>query len=65
MLRSLAITMVTVAGLSLPPAAGVPKAEAEREDIDGDDQLTTADWKFVDMSPQNGQGSAGSGASSQ
>lgn len=45
--------------------AGVPKAEAEREDIDGNDQLTNADWKFVDMSPQGGQGSAGSGESSQ
>lgn len=30
--------------------AGVPKAEAKREDIDDDSQLTKADWKFVDMS---------------
>ncbi|MFW5970054.1 MAG: hypothetical protein ACOCP9_05400 [Halofilum sp. (in: g-proteobacteria)] len=29
--------------------AGVPKAEAKREDIDDDGELTKADWKFVDM----------------
>ncbi len=29
--------------------AGVPEAEAKREDIDNDGELTKADWKFVDM----------------
>lgn len=29
--------------------AGVPEAEAKREDIDNDGKLTKADWKFVDM----------------
>ena len=31
--------------------AGVPRAEARREDIDGDGKLTRTDWKFVDMDP--------------
>ena len=34
--------------------AGVPKAEAKREDIDNDGKLTRADWKFVDMEPKSG-----------
>ncbi len=34
--------------------AGVPKAEAKREDIDDDDQLSKTDWDFVDMNPQQG-----------
>ena len=39
--------------------AGVPKAEAKREDIDDDNQLSKADWKFVDMSSgQTGEGSS-------
>ena len=29
--------------------AGVPQAEAKREDIDNDGKLTKADWKFVDL----------------
>ena len=33
-------------------AAGVPEAEAKREDIDNDGKLTKADWKFVDMKPK-------------
>lgn len=43
--------------------AGVPEAEAKREDIDNDGELTKADWKFVDMegmedaeSGSNGEG---------
>ena len=39
--------------------AGVPKAEAEREDIDNDGELTKADWKFVDMDgPDSGEDSS-------
>ncbi len=38
--------------------AGVPEEEAKREDIDGDGELTEADWKFVDMSPEEGQSAA-------
>ena len=38
--------------------AGVPEAEAKREDIDSDGQLTRADWKFVDMDgPDSEEGS--------
>ncbi len=33
-------------------SAGVPESEAKREDIDNDGQLTQADWKFVDMNPE-------------
>lgn len=33
---------------------GVPEEEAKREDIDNDDALTKADWKFVDMNPDSG-----------
>lgn len=44
--------------------AGVPEAEAKREDIDGDGELTKADWKFVDMSPETTQ-AGGSADSSQ
>lgn len=36
---------------------GVPEQEAKREDIDNDDALTKADWKFVDMNPDSGGGS--------
>jgi len=39
--------------------AGVPKAEAKREDIDNDGKLTKADWKFVDMDgPDSEEGSS-------
>lgn len=38
--------------------AGVPEDEARREDIDGDDELSEADWKFVDMSPAAAASSA-------
>lgn len=34
--------------------AGVPEAEARREDIDGDGELSVADWKFVDLEPERG-----------
>lgn len=34
--------------------AGVPKAEAKREDIDDNKQLSKTDWDFVDMDPQQG-----------
>ncbi|GEM_PF-1905572 len=38
--------------------AGIPEAEAKREDIDNDGELTKADWKFVDMDgPDSGDGS--------
>ena len=40
-------------------AAGVPKNEAEREDIDDDGQLTGTDWRFIDMNPA-GEGGSGS-----
>lgn len=40
--------------------AGVPKSEAEREDIDNDGALTKADWKFVDMNPDESSGSGSS-----
>jgi hypothetical protein len=40
-------------------SAGVPAAEAKREDIDNDGQLTKADWKFVDMDAE----ASGSGES--
>ncbi len=37
---------------------GVPEAEAKREDIDNDGELTRADWKFVDMDgPESDDGS--------
>lgn len=43
--------------------AGVPEEEAKREDIDADDELSEADWKFVDMEPETGQTqSAGDGS---
>lgn len=35
-------------------AAGVPEEEARREDIDGDGELSVADWKFVDLEPERG-----------
>lgn len=35
---------------------GVPEAEARREDIDGDGELSVADWKFVDLEPERGGG---------
>lgn len=35
---------------------GVPKAEAKREDIDNDGELTKADWKFVDMDGPDSEG---------
>lgn len=39
--------------------AGVPESEAKREDIDGDGQLTKADWKFVDLrSDEEGESSS-------
>ena len=39
--------------------AGVPEAEAKREDIDNDGKLTKADWKFVDMDgPDSEEGSS-------
>ncbi|MEF8834082.1 MAG: hypothetical protein V5A42_04395 [Halofilum sp. (in: g-proteobacteria)] len=39
--------------------AGVPEAEAKREDIDNDGELTKADWKFVDMDgPDSEEGSS-------
>lgn len=39
--------------------AGVPEAEAKREDIDNDGELTKADWKFVDMDgPDSEDGSS-------
>ncbi len=38
---------------------GVPEAEAKREDIDNDGELTKADWKFVDMDgPDSDDGSS-------
>lgn len=37
-------------------AAGVPESEARREDIDGDGELSVADWKFVDLEPERGGG---------
>lgn len=38
---------------------GVPEAEAKREDIDNDGELTRADWKFVDMDgPESDEGSS-------
>ena len=41
-------------------SAGVPEAEAKREDIDNDGKLTKADWKFVDMDgPDSEGGSSG------
>lgn len=43
--------------------AGVPEEEARREDIDGDDELSEADWKFVDMSPETEGASGASGDS--
>ncbi len=35
-------------------AAGVAEAEARREDINGDGELSVADWKFVDLEPERG-----------
>lgn len=40
--------------------AGVPKAEAKREDIDNNDQLSKTDWDFVDMNPDGQSGSESS-----
>jgi hypothetical protein len=41
---------------------GVPQAEAKREDIDNDGQLTRADWKFVDMQGPEPEGDSASGS---
>lgn len=40
--------------------AGVPEAEAKREDIDNDGELTKADWKFVDMDGPDSDDGSGS-----
>lgn len=41
-------------GLEEAKQAGVPESEFEREDVDDDGKLTEADWKFVQMDPEEG-----------